>query len=71
VLREAILLLILLVSPPCHHVAQFHCSSRVVAFKVMVGELREEVVLQAADDVQVGDVGDGGLHLEETTGVGP
>jgi hypothetical protein len=36
-LREAIVLLILLVSPPCHHVAQFLGSSRAVASKVMVG----------------------------------
>jgi hypothetical protein len=33
--------------------------------------LREEAVLEAVDDVLVGDVCDGGLHLEETPGVGP
>jgi hypothetical protein len=34
----------------------------------VVRVLREEAVLEAADDVLVGDVGDGGLHLEETLG---
>jgi hypothetical protein len=33
--------------------------------------LREEAVLEAADDILVSDVGDGGSHLEETPGVGP
>jgi hypothetical protein len=32
--------------------------------------LREEPLLEAADDVLVGDVGDGGAYLEETSGVG-
>jgi hypothetical protein len=31
----------------------------------MVYVLREEAVLEAADDVLVGDVGDGGSHREE------
>jgi hypothetical protein len=71
VLGKALVLLILLVGPPCHHVVEFHCSSRAVASEVMVGVLREKAVLEAADDVLVGDVGDGGLHLEEMLGVGP
>jgi hypothetical protein len=33
--------------------------------------LQEESILEAAYDVLVGDVGDGGAHLEETSGVGP
>jgi hypothetical protein len=33
--------------------------------------LREEPVLEAEDDVLIGDVGDGSAHLEETSGVGP
>jgi hypothetical protein len=37
----------------------------------MVRVLQEEPVLEAADDVLVGDVGDGDAHLEETLGVGP
>jgi hypothetical protein len=59
-LREAIVLLILLVSPPSHHVTLFHGGSRAVASEVVVGVLREEAVLEAADDVLVGNVGDGG-----------
>jgi hypothetical protein len=35
-LGEAIVLLVLLIDPPCHHVAQFHSSSRMVASEVMV-----------------------------------
>jgi hypothetical protein len=45
-LRETIILLIDLVSPPCYHVAQFHGSSRTVVSEVVVGVLREEVVLE-------------------------
>jgi hypothetical protein len=37
----------------------------------VVAVLREEAVLEAADDVLVSDVGDGGSHLEEMPGVGP
>jgi hypothetical protein len=70
-LREAIVLLVLLVSPPCHHVMQFHGSSQALASEVVVGVLRKEAVLEAASEVLVGDVGDGGSHLEETSGVGP
>jgi hypothetical protein len=33
--------------------------------------LREEAILEAADDVLIGDVGDGGSHLEKMPGVGP
>jgi hypothetical protein len=33
--------------------------------------LQEELILEAVDDVLVGDVGDGGAHLEKTPGVGP
>jgi hypothetical protein len=32
--------------------------------------LQEEPVLEVADDVLVGDVGDGGTCLEEMSGVG-
>jgi hypothetical protein len=70
-LREPIVLLVLLVSPPCHHVAHLHGSSRAVASEVMVSVFREEAVLEAADDVLVGNIGNGGSHLEETPGVGP
>jgi hypothetical protein len=70
-LGEAIVLLVLLVSAPCHHVTQFHGSSRAIASEVMVCVLREQPILEAADDVLVGDVGDGGVHLEKMPGIGP
>jgi hypothetical protein len=69
-LGEAVVRLVLLVSLPCHHVVQLYSSSRAVAPKVLVCMLREEPILEATDDIFVGDVGDGGPHLEETPGVG-
>jgi hypothetical protein len=70
-LRETIILLVLLVSPPYQHVVQLHGSSWAVASEVMVGVLRGEAILEEPDDVLVGDVSDCGSHLEETPGVGP
>jgi hypothetical protein len=70
-LGEAVVLLVLLVSPPCHHVKQLHGGSRTIASEVVVHVLREEPVLGATDDVFIGDVGDGGARLEETPGVRP
>jgi hypothetical protein len=37
----------------------------------VVHVLQEEPVLEAADYVLIGDVGNGGAHLEEAPGVGP
>jgi hypothetical protein len=65
-LEEAIVFHILLVRPPCHHVTQLHDSSQAVAPEVVVRVLREEAVLEATDDVLIGDVGDGGARLKET-----
>jgi hypothetical protein len=70
-LGEAAIFLILLVSPPCHHVTQLHGSSQGIAPEVVVRMLREEPVLEAADDVFVGDISNGGARLEETPCVGP
>jgi hypothetical protein len=70
-LGKALGLLVILVRAPCHHVAEFHGSSRAIASKVVVGVLRGKAILEATDDVLVGDVGDGGSHLEEMPGVGP
>jgi hypothetical protein len=33
--------------------------------------LREESILEAEDDILIGDVGDGSAHLEEAPSVGP
>jgi hypothetical protein len=70
-LGKALILLIILVNPPCYHVTQLHGSTWAIASEVMVCVLREEPILEAADDVFVGDVGDGGARLEETPGVRP
>jgi hypothetical protein len=70
-LGEAIVSLILLVSSPCHHVMQLHGSSWAVAPEVVVHVLREEAMLEAMDDVFIGDVGDGDVHLKETPCVRP
>jgi hypothetical protein len=70
-LGEAVVLLVLLVSPPCHHVTQLYGSSQAIAPEVVVCVLQEEPVLKATDDVLIDDVGNGGAHLEETLGVGP
>jgi hypothetical protein len=43
----------------------------VIASEVVVRVLQEKPILEAADDVFVGDVGDGGARLEEMLGVRP
>jgi hypothetical protein len=65
-----LILVVLLVGPSWHHVVEFHDSLRAITAKVMIDVLRTEAVLEAVD-VLVGDVGDGGAHLEEAPGVGP
>jgi hypothetical protein len=42
-----------------------------IASKVVVRVLREEPILEAVNDILIGDIGDGGAHLEEMLGVGP
>jgi hypothetical protein len=37
----------------------------------MARVLQEKAILEAADDILIGDVGDGGSHLEETPDVRP
>jgi hypothetical protein len=71
VLGEALILLILLVGPSLHHVAELHDSLGAVAAEVVVDVLRAEAILEAVDDILVGDVGDGGVHLKEASSVGP
>jgi hypothetical protein len=70
-LGEAVVFLILLVSPPCHHVTQLHNSSRAVSPKVVARVLQEEAMLEATDDILIGDVGNGGARLKETPYVRP
>jgi hypothetical protein len=64
-LGEAIIFLILLISPPCHHVTQLHGSNQAVAPEVVVHLLREEAMLEATNNILIGDVGDGGVRLKE------
>jgi hypothetical protein len=70
-LGEAVVLLVHLVNPLCHHVTYLDGSSWAVTFEAMVRVLGEESILEVADDVLVGDVGYGGTHLEGTPGVEP
>jgi hypothetical protein len=70
-LGEALVLLVLLVSPSLHHVGELHDSLGAISAEVAVEVLRAEAILEAVDDVLVGDVGDGGTYLEEAPGVGP
>jgi hypothetical protein len=70
-LGEALILLILLVGPSLHHVVELHDSLGAVVTKVVVDVVRAEAVLEAVDDILIGDVGDGGAHLEEAPGVEP
>jgi hypothetical protein len=44
---------------------------RAVASEVAIDMLHIETILEVVDDILVGDVGDGGAHLEEAPGVGP
>jgi hypothetical protein len=69
--EEAVVFLIFLVSPPCHHITQFHGGSRAVAPEVVIRVLQEKAILEAMNDVLNGDVGNGGARLEETPCVGP
>jgi hypothetical protein len=70
-LGKVVVFLILLVSPPGHHVRQLHNSSRAVAPKVVVRVLREEAMLEAMEDVLIGNVSNGGARLKETSCVRP
>jgi hypothetical protein len=70
-LGKAVVFLVLLVSPPFHHVTQLHNSSRAVAPEVVVRVLREEAILEATNDILIGDVRDGHARLEKTPCVGP
>jgi hypothetical protein len=70
-LGEALVLLVLLVGPSLHHVAELHDSLRAIVAEVVVDVLQAKAILEAADDILISDVGDGGTHLEEARGVGP
>jgi hypothetical protein len=69
-LGKVVVFLILLVSPPGHHVTEVHGSSQAVAPEVVVRVFQEEAMLEIAVDVLIGDVGDGGTRLKEKPCVG-
>jgi hypothetical protein len=60
-LGVAVTLMVILVHPSLHHVVEFHNSLGAVASTIAVEILLDEAVLEAVDDVLVGDVGDGGV----------
>ena len=64
--REVILLLLFLIIPLQHHVSEGHDRSGAVASKIMVELLCSEPIMEAVDDVIIGDVGDGGAGVEKS-----
>jgi hypothetical protein len=70
-LGEAVTFMVLLVGPLLHHVMELHEGLGTVAPKVLVEVPLGEVVLEAVDDILVGDVGDSGAVVEETSSVRP
>jgi hypothetical protein len=71
VLGVAVMFLVLLTGPSLHHVMKFHDGVGAVASKIAVEVLLGKAILEAVDDVLIGDVGDGGASIEETPGVRP
>ena len=69
--REAITLLLFLVGPFHHHVAEGHNRSRSISSEIAIKLLGGKAVVKAVNDVVGGDIGDGGSHIEEPFDVGP
>ena len=59
-------LLLFLVGPLQHHVAKGHDRAGSIPFEVTIELLSGEAVVEAVDDVVIGDVGDGGARVEES-----
>jgi hypothetical protein len=70
-LGETLILLILLVGPSLPHVVELHGSLGAVAAQVAVDVLHSEAVLEAVDDILIGEVGNGGAFVEEVLSVQP
>jgi hypothetical protein len=64
-LREMIALLLLLVRPSLHHVAEPHDGLGSITTKISKESLISDVVVEAVDDVLLEDVSDGGTYVEE------
>jgi hypothetical protein len=69
-LREATTLLLLLVCPSLHHVAEPHDGLGSVATEISKESLIGDAVVEAVEDVLLGDVGDGSVCVEEAASVG-
>ena len=69
-LRVVVAHLLLLVRLVCHHVGECPDGLGVLPAKISTQVPVGKVVLEAVDDVQIGDVGDDGMCLEEATSVG-
>jgi len=69
-LRVAVIVLLLLVRPVCHHVRECPDGLGVLPAEISIEVPVGKAVLEAVDDVLIGDVGDGGMCLEEATSVG-
>jgi hypothetical protein len=57
--------LVHLVGPLLHHVTELYDGRGAVATKVTVEVSLGEAILEAVDDILIGDVGDGGASVEE------
>jgi hypothetical protein len=69
-LQEAVALLVLLVRPSFHHVVEPCNGLGLVAAKISKESLVGDAVVEAVDDVLLGDVGDGGASVKEAAIVG-
>ena len=69
-LRVVVARLLLLVRPVCHQVRECPDGLGVLPAEISIEVPVGKAVLEAVDDVLMGDVGDGGMCLEEATSVG-
>jgi energy-coupling factor transporter transmembrane protein EcfT len=63
--RELIALLFFLVGPFQYHIAESHDRARSVSSEVAIELLGGEAIVEAVDDVVIGDVGDGRSCIKE------
>jgi hypothetical protein len=66
----AFLLLVFLVGLVLHHLTELHNGVRLISSEVPVQDLVKQTILEAVDDIALGDVDDLGLCLEEVASVG-
>jgi len=66
----AVILLLLVVGPDRHHITEFSNGLGSLLPKVSEEVPVGEALLEAVDDVLIGDVGDGGALLKEAASIG-